>query len=507
MNTANFNNYLEAHSAELFIVILILFIPLSLGMLSNGQNWGGDFSAYLMQAHSLIDGTVPEFIRSNRYTIENSSRALGPIVYPWGYPLLIAPIYATFGFNLMAYKALNILLYLLFLICLNLLFKNHLPRLSNLALTAVFAFNPTMLLYLDNLLSDIPYLLCTILVFLLMDRLIVGRQNLGNQPGQLGPLGGSFVIGVMIFIAYLLRSSGVLFLFVLFFCQALDFINQRRKSSRANRDLLLVYSIPYASFLFLTVIFSILLNSDQSSYLALLDRLNLGQFTRQLYIFALQPANFFEIAPFPNLHKYLYIIFLPLFTIGLLGNLRKTYHFALFFGLTFSLHALWPFMDTRFIFPILPFYIFYIFKGGIWILGRLPSQIIESGKRFTTGFLLAGIITSFCVSLSLGIVNLQNGRDIIGPFDHQSAALFSYVNHSITPDSLVIFFKPRVFRLMTGRQAITLENCEDFDKADYLIDHKQHGESAINRFDCPERIQLIWKYENQNFIVYHVSTP
>ena len=97
---------IKAPSAKLFI-IFIVYIILASSILTIGHDWGDDFSAYIMQAASLIQGELHNFIEENTFTIQESSRVLGPVIYPWGYPLLIAPIYAAFGLNLMAFKAVS----------------------------------------------------------------------------------------------------------------------------------------------------------------------------------------------------------------------------------------------------------------------------------------------------------------------------------------------------------------------------------------------------------------
>ena len=77
---------------------------------------GGDFSAYIMQARSISQFSTSEFIENNRVAIEQSSTRIGPVAYPWGFPVMLAPIYATFGLHLFALKIIGILSYLGFLV-------------------------------------------------------------------------------------------------------------------------------------------------------------------------------------------------------------------------------------------------------------------------------------------------------------------------------------------------------------------------------------------------------
>jgi hypothetical protein len=83
--------------------------------LTNGHDWGDDFAAYIMQAKSITEGRHSEFIEANRFTIEQSSYPIGPVAYPWGFPVLLAPFYALFGLNMIALKSVSIICFLLFL--------------------------------------------------------------------------------------------------------------------------------------------------------------------------------------------------------------------------------------------------------------------------------------------------------------------------------------------------------------------------------------------------------
>ena len=90
------------HMCISFIVLSTLVICLC--TLNYGHSWGGDFSAYIMQAKSINQFSSNEFIKKNRITIEQSSTRIGPVAYPWGFPIMLAPIYATFGLHLFALK-------------------------------------------------------------------------------------------------------------------------------------------------------------------------------------------------------------------------------------------------------------------------------------------------------------------------------------------------------------------------------------------------------------------
>ena len=154
----------------LSILTLIVLVSgaISVSLLTRGHSWLDDFAAYIMQAKSILDGTMGEFVRRNAFTVSASSYPPGPAAYPWGFPLLLAPVYAIFGMNTLAFKLVNTLFYALFLIVLFALARTRLKDGEALLLTAALAFNPALLLAHDQIISDIPFLFfCTLGIFLL----------------------------------------------------------------------------------------------------------------------------------------------------------------------------------------------------------------------------------------------------------------------------------------------------------------------------------------------------
>ncbi|MGN8906469.1 hypothetical protein ACTND3_09135 [Bacillota bacterium HCP28S3_F12] len=76
-----------------------------LGVIYPGKSWGGDFSQYFAQARAIATGTIPEWYEKNIFIIDHSC-VIGADVYPWMWPLMIAPFYSIFhSFPVMLLKA------------------------------------------------------------------------------------------------------------------------------------------------------------------------------------------------------------------------------------------------------------------------------------------------------------------------------------------------------------------------------------------------------------------
>jgi hypothetical protein len=103
--------------------------------------------------------------------------------------------------------------------------------------------------------------------------------------------------------------------------------------------------------------------------------------------------------------------------------------------------------------------------------------------------------------------NLQNGRSINGPFDPYSREVYDYIKQETPPDSVVIFFKPRVMAIMTDHPTIMSTECDRMLNGDYLVLSRKVGE---NQQITPEQIDtcnlpLNQVLKNNRFVVYQIQ--
>lgn len=102
--------------------------------LTRGHQWGDDFAWYILQARSILNGTTDEFMAQSTFTNTQSTTHLGPLAYPWGYPLILAPVYALRGISPLALKLPGLLFFAGFLVCLYFLLNDRLTRNESLLL-------------------------------------------------------------------------------------------------------------------------------------------------------------------------------------------------------------------------------------------------------------------------------------------------------------------------------------------------------------------------------------
>jgi hypothetical protein len=206
--------------------------------------------------------------------------------------------------------------------------------------------------------------------------------------------------------------------------------------------------------------------------------------------------------------KYLYYLVFIFFLLGAGNRWKQEPIFLLFFGLWILVHITYPYWQgPRYIFPLLPIFVYFAFQGIKSLTGRLPENYHSTGRAVLYGFwiLIAGL---FLVQSSLtAYANLRNDRGINGPFDPYSTEVYNYIREKTPPASVVIFFKPRVMVMMTEHPAIMSTECDRMLKGDYLVLSRKVGE---NQQIPPEEIDacnlpLDQVLKNNRFVVYQIQ--
>jgi len=425
------------------------------------------------------------------FTNTQSTTHLGPLAYPWGYPLILAPAYALKGISPLALKLPALFFYAGFLACLYFLVKNRLTQSESLLLVSLFAFNPLLIQFLDQILSDIPFLFFSTLSLLLLTQ--EGKRTILQYA----------LIGASIFFTTFLRVTGILLLGSFLIVEFFRLLNNRK-------DRAIVTEIIQSSFV-VCVVFALFWIAN------LLLFPSGGESYFSQYSDLIETAKDFAVAYFNVFSKffgeaagwkYLYYVLLVFFLIGAWVRRKPEPVFLLFFVLWLIVHITYPYWQgPRYIFPLLSIFIYFVFQGMKIAINKLPENYPLLGQRvfYTFWLLIAGIF--LFTSSANAYTNLQSGRAINGPFDSYSMEVYDYIKEQTPPDSVVVFFKPRVMVMMTEHPTIMSTECDRMWKGDYIVLSRKVGE---NQQITPENIgscQLPLKevLRNNRFIVYELE--
>ena len=489
---------LSKRKACLFLfVIIILTAVIYLISFRPGHNWGGDFSQYIAQAKSIAEGyEFPgKFIGT-----------YGTFIYPWGFPLLLSPIYSIFGFNIFTMKIYVSLFFLLSLLVIFLLFKKKFSYIQTLLLVSIFALNPFFFLFKDNVLSDIPFFFFSLFSIFLIQQIVIERKIWMNK------FASYLLIGFFIFFSYLIRSQGILLIPTLLVCQYISNRGSFKQGIvsylRANK----LEIIPYIIFTILVVIINNLFPNGSSVYLKqLFSGLTLTSIIRNIYYYSILISTFF--GPL-SISKVFFGITIPFTVLGIIKNVKKDYLYLVYTFFTFLLYIFWPFhQGLRFIFPILPFYMYFFFVG----LSKISTSVFLPSKFNPRKWNLVKIaaiilILGSCVGISLSCFRyyiFNNSNIIEGPYTVESKKMFDYISENTSEEDIIIFYKNRVMTLYANRiskNIIYLDQIME-SKADYFV-YSEHfkntyGSSMASQIENhKEKFKLV--FQNNKFKIYKI---
>ena len=484
--------------------------------LTRALDWDDDDSQYIMQAISILEGRAQQFIESNRFTIEQSSEPVGPVAYPWGLPLMLAPLYAVFGPNMLALKTVNVVCFLLFLVALWLGIRRHHSSATTLACVGLCALNPAMLRATDDILSDIPFLFLSTLCVVMIGIVVVERRRLLSSAWD------HLLVGVVAALAFLVRTNGVVLMAVVFVAQVVSMracgvmaseemdAMRVRRARRGWRDIVIA-ALPYAAFAAVILSVGASLPEGGSSHWRELRRVTLSGLLSNMHYYIGLPPKFFEAVPHED------IVFgatIPLAIIGAVSHLRYGYHALAYIVLTMAVYVLWPHREgLRFLFPILPFYLWFVVAS---VEPPKDSPARTAGQQWVRAIAfvcVTGVLLSFGRASAIRAVdNLSRGRATsAGPLFATSREMFSFVRAHTPPDSTIIFFKPRGMRLWTARNAIRVTDVEQLGRGDYVCFYRrtdgnekfQLPRVEIERAVALGRLELV--YENPDFTLYRLN--
>jgi hypothetical protein len=217
-------------------------------------------------------------------------------------------------------------------------------------------------------------------------------------------------------------------------------------------------------------------------------------------------SNLFGV---PHQDKILFGLSLPFLIVGMKARWRQDYHFLLFCALNQLLYTAWPGRGgLRYVLPMLPFYLYFMFQGACVVLNHLTKDC--PSPRDVPG--LCKVAFSCCLLLTASLLaesayfaycNMQNDRAILGPYDADSIEMFAFVRQHTASDARLMFFKPRAMRLLAQRLAFASNRPADLAKADYLVIHKKFEICNQIRFPRSDAVEHV--FENSTFVIFRIG--
>jgi hypothetical protein len=471
--------------------ILILLIPLFFINIKSTHDWGDDFAQYLHQAKNI---TQEKNLNETGYLF-NKDYFIGPIAYPPGFPLLLAPIVNNFELD---FKVLNYYMSLFWLLsCFFgfLILRARLSFFSSMAITLIIAYNPQMINFKTEVVSDYPFTCFSLIVLFLLNQ----------KPSILLSILTGLLIGFLIHI----RSIGIIMVPVFIIHQLL----------------LLKKGEFTAKLIFQTSLLGILSAGIAATTILLMFPVNTnypGLFeANNLWLNWNQQASYntdkiFMFFRWFNLEAFFYIgvisgSALIVFSIlGYLQELRKRKFSPILLFFTFYLLVIisYKYGNTglRFMYPLL--FIFFLFSAEALKKTLYSFQLYQAWLKYVFMVLIL-----FSYSFEIKTIIKTTDTPYEGPCTPMAEEAFAYIRKEVPADAVIHFDKPRALALFTDRKSfVTNPHVEHYDLcknlktfgANYVLastvlsDHKTYQTAA----KLPD--QFIPVFQNKEFTLYRV---
>lgn len=471
----------------LIAIFVIMLGILYLTKIGEGHNWGDDFSMYIRHAKNIAEGIDYK----NTGYIYDPLNPIGPKTCPPIFPLLLTPVYVWFGLNLLAMKVEIILFFTLSLFMIYLALRDELSSSYLVMIIAAIGFNYYFLNFVDNILSDIPFMFFMYLSLFFITKIY--HSNKLWKPGILYAV----LLGLLIYFAYGTRGIGILLMPSLIIYDLIKFKKITKLTIKVT-ILFALFAIAQNYFLHNDYIY---LKTFSFNHRIILN--NIMNYSSSLFFFWYNGYNKF-------LQAVLFSVISALAIIGYFIRVKgKITILEIFLALYVINLMIWPGPDPiRYIIPIIPLYLFYAF----WAV----ENINLSQNRIRISFFITLILTIF-VSYAGGHAT----KWVYGPIGEsvtkkESTDLFDYIRKGTDKKDVFIFRKPRALSLFTDRRAsnyYSTNNDKDLWNYFLRINATHVIVSRIFNEDSTFLVPFVRRYKdnfqnaysNSDFVVYRIK--
>lgn len=420
-----------------------------------GHVWGDDHAAYIHHARNIVEGRPYGDIGYIR-----NSTSINPEMYPPGFPLLLAPLYHFYGFNLKPMKVLCILSF-----CLALGFfylaTQQVGEIPALLTIGIIGVCPYFWDFKDSVFSEYPFLAFTFASLSVANRVrkrpssegmptraewrrVHTCQKIAALPPHRTEVLHGLGAGVLCGFAHVTRGVGVVLPAVLLLT---DYLRRRK---------LTLFSLGTVAG------FAAIVAAERMVFTVNSDYLTSFQQSLSMHSLLASPLYYLKCLAVPWDNGYsaqvqmgLYMLLGVLALHGLrlrvwggasrdeAGNtafiIGKWTVLELFTVIYLLFIILFPWGGRRYLIPIMPFFVLYALVG----VRSLTARFAARSRVAMHGVLTIAVASSFALKYTT-----VSWREIIGGMQSQEAsALMEFIRRELKPEGAVVFRKARLLAL------------------------------------------------------------
>ena len=403
----------------------------------------------LFDANLSLTGDNAQFINLGRSLAEGyglsetiEGEPIPHTKYPFGFPLLLAIIDILFPGNLIALKSLVVLLYAISIPLTYLLIRRFAAPPLSLGTSALCLASPLLLDYSHQVMSEIPYLLFSLIALLLLHR--------AHESNTLSTLALAIIA---IIAAYYIRSAGIILIGtgIIFFA-----LHKKWKEAGLIAAGSLLLALPYhirnASLGGNDYIKQLLSinpyrpEEGMLTFTALIERI-----LANLELYGLQIIPHIFLPSFIDTNYFVGAVFSALILYALIAGLIKRHLLIVYLTCYLGLYILWPHVwsDTRFLIPAIPIFFYAILTSMDELLHFLARALKKTASR-------AGVVLFFLFLLGSNIYETNNLAEYTGQLPSEWANYFAaaeWIKENTDPQVKIACRKPYLMNAIANRKA------------------------------------------------------
>lgn len=443
------------------MALLLVVAYWSVSMLHRGHSWGDDFTLYLRQSKSLVDGNVGQVIADNHFNVDNAAKpGFSPYVYPWGWPMLLAPFVRLFGLNYLRLKLVEVACLLGFLWGFHQVVRHRMPKWAALGVVAVIGTSLAYVRHTDQLLSELPYMAAVAATLWYLDRL---RRT--------GPLDHAtrnqlIILGVLAMAVFNVRREGLAMIAAIGVAQLFD-LRGRWRTANWRR-----LATPFVAFAGSVILLQLVLPSALAP-----EYENSGLHQTWKKLMGPFRSSFAGQLGFEHLRRTGLLVVFLIVVAGVAVRMWKAAAqdapLLVFAVGSLVIVGMIPANATRYTMAITPFAVYFAAQAVAAIPFPKALPVKQAGAWLATAVLAA--VTLVHLTDLPSTVAAEQRRDDAGyvadgPDQPYAQAAFAAVRTYTHQDDVVAFFKARALTFFTNRRAVQSSDLSILrQRADYFM--------------------------------------
>ena len=470
--------------------MIVLALILAIGVMyfatmREGHDWSGDSAHHYHHARNIVSGIAYD---ETGYIMNPQFPGLSPQSYPPGYPLLLAPLVHWFGFDLTPMKIEIIVLFMAFLVAFYFLVRENLSFRSTAAAIAIVGLWPSYWNFKDFTFTDIPFLPFLFVALFLMDRAY--RRELADRP----PPTYVVLVSFSLWFAYATRTVGLVLVPALLLHDLIRF----RKLTR--------FALGVTAGTLLLVVLQEIVFSGTRTYMAQVEVFDLAAVRYRAVRYAFWLSTVWRNDHSRALARAFFLLTSVLAAVGCVARVRqKITVLETFVPLYIAPLLVFEGNTSRYIFPLIPLYVFYV------LIGIEKKILIRTQRTRRVVFVVFVVL----VLASFGARYTTFDYEAVGRemSDVEAEGLFTYVREETDPSDIFVARKPRLLAFHTDRSATVYH--EPVDDADLWAYLRSVGVSYVvrapndldffRRFVDAHQDRLGLVYSNSQFALYKID--